>query len=111
MENAKGKGHMSLTRSKTTIEKVKQTVRRKYNVLHETMNELNRADSNKGENFMEYIKQHSQNDLEARKLARMKKRETKLNLMHQEMNDCGETAVVKDSFKRPICLKKLKANF
>ena len=37
LENAKEKGHMSLTRSKTTIEKVKQTVRRKYNVLHESL--------------------------------------------------------------------------
>merc|ERR1719474_1416349 len=112
LENAKEKeGQITHRRSKTTVEKVKQTVRRKYNVLHETMNELNHQNSRKGDNFMEYIKQHSQqDDLEARKLARMKKRETKLNLIHAEMNNCGVgDAVNSDSFKRHITMRNCKS--
>ena len=67
------------------IHRFHETVRRKYDQLSKKVHENYINNSSDDDNFMEYIKQHKKDGLEERRMARMKKRETKLNMMNEEM--------------------------
>ena len=66
--------------------RVQKTVRKNFRALNETIKETygkeNILDSEDEDNFNEALKEHRKSDLEKRKLERMKRRETKLSVIH-----------------------------
>ena len=73
-------------RSPSFMFRVQKTVRKNFKALHETMKETygneNILDSEDEDNFKEALKEHRKSDLEKRKLERMKRRETKISVIH-----------------------------
>ena len=92
-----------VNRGRSVMHKLGQTVRRKYDRMNKKMEERN---SNNEDNFMEYIKEHHKDGLEERKLARMKKRETKLNMMNDEM--IKQERII-SSFRKHITMRDTKS--
>ena len=75
-------------RSPSYMLRIQKTVRKNFRALHETIKETyaneNGVDSDDEDNFKEALQEHRKTDLEKRKLERMQRRETKLNVIHND---------------------------
>ena len=108
-------------RSPSFMFRIQKTVRKNFRALHETLKETysneNDLDSEDEDNFKEALQEHRKSDLEKRKLERMKRRESKLSVIHNvwlnEQN--GNHLEVpsehgEDQMNQPVHLKSFRSH-